>query len=98
MAPHTRFLTVPYQRTQRMIISRSKWRPLKSSSMLSTRQLFRSNNQRASYAALTQFAPEPLVKRFDREKTGKGYTKSRMISGLTLLHADEAVGARDRWS
>ena len=39
-----------------------------------------------------------LVKRFDREKTGKGYAKSRMISGLTLLHADEAVGARDRWS
>jgi hemolysin D len=27
--------------------------------MLSTRQLFRSNNQPASYAALTQFAPEP---------------------------------------
>jgi serine/threonine-protein kinase HipA len=39
-----------------------------------------------------------LVKRFDRHKTGKGYTKSRMISGLTLLRADEAVGARDRWS
>jgi serine/threonine-protein kinase HipA len=39
-----------------------------------------------------------LVKRFDREKTGNGYTKSRMISGLTLLRADEAVGARDRWS
>src|ERR1700722_20662657 len=50
-----------YQRTQRTIISRSKWRPLKSSSMLSTRQLYRSNNQPASYAALTQFAPEPLV-------------------------------------
>src|SRR3984957_9864863 len=49
-----------YQRTQRTIISRSKWRPLKSSSMLSTRQLCRSNNQPASYAALTQFAPEPL--------------------------------------
>src|ERR1700722_18653870 len=48
-----------YQRTQRTIISRSKWRPLKSSSMLSTRQLYRSNNQPASYAALTQFAPEP---------------------------------------
>jgi hypothetical protein len=32
---------------------------LKSSSMLSTRQLYRSNNQPASYAALTQFAPEP---------------------------------------
>jgi serine/threonine-protein kinase HipA len=39
-----------------------------------------------------------LVKRFDREKTGKGYTKSRMISGLTVLQAEEAVGARDRWS
>jgi serine/threonine-protein kinase HipA len=39
-----------------------------------------------------------LVKRFDREKTGKGYTKSRMISGLTLLRADEAAEARDRWS
>src|ERR1700677_2607610 len=38
---------------------RSKWRPLKRSSMLSTRQLYRSNNQPASYAALTQFAPEP---------------------------------------
>jgi serine/threonine-protein kinase HipA len=39
-----------------------------------------------------------LVKRFDREKTDKGYTRSRMISGLTLLGADEAVGARHRWS
>jgi hypothetical protein len=27
--------------------------------MLSTRQLYRSNNQPANYAALTQFAPEP---------------------------------------
>jgi serine/threonine-protein kinase HipA len=39
-----------------------------------------------------------LVKRFDRQKTRKGYTKSRMISGLTLLRADEAAEARDRWS
>jgi serine/threonine-protein kinase HipA len=39
-----------------------------------------------------------LVKRFDRDKTGNGYAKSRMISGLTVLRADEAVGARDRWS
>ena len=37
-----------------------------------------------------------LVKRFDREKTGEGYTKARMISGLTLLRADEAP--RERWS
>jgi serine/threonine-protein kinase HipA len=39
-----------------------------------------------------------LVKRFDREKTGKGYTKARMISGLTLLRAEEVPEARDRWS
>jgi serine/threonine-protein kinase HipA len=39
-----------------------------------------------------------LVKRFDREKTGKGYTKALMISGLTLLRAEEAPHARDRWS
>jgi len=36
--------------------------------------------------------------RFDRTKTARGYTKSRMISGLTLLRADEATDARDRWS
>jgi serine/threonine-protein kinase HipA len=39
-----------------------------------------------------------LVKRFDREKTDNGYRKARMISGLTLLRAEEAPGARDRWS
>lgn len=39
-----------------------------------------------------------LIKRFDREKTDKGYTKSSMISGLTLLRADEAAEARERWS
>lgn len=39
-----------------------------------------------------------LVKRFDREKTPKGYTRARMISGLTLLHADEAPEMRTRWS
>jgi hypothetical protein len=37
--------------------------------MLSTRQLDRSNNQPASYAALTQFAPEPL-KAHPGEKKG----------------------------
>jgi serine/threonine-protein kinase HipA len=37
-----------------------------------------------------------LVKRFDREKTEKGYARARMISGLTLLRADEARD--DRWS
>jgi serine/threonine-protein kinase HipA len=37
-----------------------------------------------------------LVRRFDREKIAKGYTRARMISGLTLLRAEETV--RDRWS
>jgi serine/threonine-protein kinase HipA len=39
-----------------------------------------------------------LIKRFDREKTPKGYTRARMISGLTLLRADEAPAMRERWS
>lgn len=37
-----------------------------------------------------------LVKRFDREKIADGYARARMISGLTVLRAEEAV--RDRWS
>lgn len=37
-----------------------------------------------------------LVKRFDRFKTEKGYARARMMSGLTLLQADE--DERDRWS
>jgi serine/threonine-protein kinase HipA len=39
-----------------------------------------------------------LVRRFDREKTATGYTRARMISGLTLLRADEMPERRDRWS
>jgi serine/threonine-protein kinase HipA len=39
-----------------------------------------------------------LVRRFDREKTDKGYQRARMISGLTLLRAEEAAEMRDRWS
>jgi serine/threonine-protein kinase HipA len=40
-----------------------------------------------------------LVKRFDRDRAqGGGYTRARMISGLTLLRADEAASARERWS
>lgn len=37
-----------------------------------------------------------LVQRFDRFKTDKGYARARMISGLTVLQADE--NERDRWS
>ncbi|MBX3072868.1 type II toxin-antitoxin system HipA family toxin [Candidatus Obscuribacterales bacterium] len=39
-----------------------------------------------------------LVQRFDREKTSKGYIRARMISGLTLLRAEESALQRDRWS
>ena len=39
-----------------------------------------------------------LTKRFDREKVAKGYTRSRMVSGLTILRTDEAVTVRTRWS
>lgn len=39
-----------------------------------------------------------LVRRFDRDKAAKAYTRARMISGLTLLRAEETPGAGDRWS
>jgi serine/threonine-protein kinase HipA len=39
-----------------------------------------------------------LVKRFDRARAADGYTRSRMISSLTVLRADDAASARDRWS
>ena len=39
-----------------------------------------------------------LVKRFDRERMTKGYARARMVSGLTLLRADEAPDARQNWS
>jgi serine/threonine-protein kinase HipA len=39
-----------------------------------------------------------LVKRFDREKAAEGYTRARMMSGLTVLRSDETNDARERWS
>lgn len=39
-----------------------------------------------------------LVKRFDREKKPEGYLRARMISALTLLHAEDTYQSRDRWS
>jgi serine/threonine-protein kinase HipA len=39
-----------------------------------------------------------LVQRFDREKTSRGYIRARMISGLTLLRAEDTIHQRDRWS
>jgi len=39
-----------------------------------------------------------LVKRFDREKVQGGYHRARMVSGLTLLRADDSHRSRDLWS
>lgn len=39
-----------------------------------------------------------LVKRFDREKTKGGYLRARMVSGLTLLRAEDTHHAREKWS
>lgn len=39
-----------------------------------------------------------LVKRFDREKTEDGYLRTRMVSGLTLLRAEDTYRSRDKWS
>ncbi len=39
-----------------------------------------------------------LVQRFDRERTSRGYIRARMISGLTLLRAEDSAQQRDRWS
>ena len=39
-----------------------------------------------------------LVRRFDRERRGTGYARSRMVSALTLLQADDQVTTRWRWS
>ena len=39
-----------------------------------------------------------LVRRFDRQWNGGGYRRSRMISGLTLVRADDTPLDRWRWS
>lgn len=39
-----------------------------------------------------------LVKRFDREKSEGGYRRARMLSGLTVLRAEDTPERRDRWS
>jgi len=48
-----------YQRTQRMMISRSKWRPLKRSSMLNMLGQLHRRLICREYAPLPLFAPEP---------------------------------------
>jgi len=39
-----------------------------------------------------------VVKRFDREKKEDGYLRARMVSGLTLLRAEDTYRSRDKWS
>ena len=39
-----------------------------------------------------------LIKRFDREKPLKGYTRARMLSALTLLRAEDTHTSREKWS
>jgi len=39
-----------------------------------------------------------LVRRFDREKTQKGYRRARMLSALTLLRAENTHQSRESWS
>jgi len=39
-----------------------------------------------------------MVKRFDREKTKRGYRRARMLSSLTLLRAEDTHQDRSRWS
>src|ERR1700677_2835181 len=51
-----------YQRTQRTMISRSKWRPLKSSSTLNMQVSFTKSYAAAKYARLLIFAPQPSAK------------------------------------
>lgn len=39
-----------------------------------------------------------LVKRFDRDRVDGGYTRARMVSGLTLLQTEDTFQSRDKWS
>ncbi|WP_094555242.1 type II toxin-antitoxin system HipA family toxin [Synechococcus sp. 1G10] len=39
-----------------------------------------------------------LVKRFDREWSGDGYRRHRMVSALTLLQAEDSATDREKWS
>ena len=39
-----------------------------------------------------------LVKRFDRTRTDSGYLRHRMVSGLTMLGAEDTHGDRGKWS
>jgi hypothetical protein len=57
--------------------------------MLSTRQLYRSNNQPAGYAALTQFAPEP----FSQRLAHRGRNSERVMIDATHLKAHRTAAS-----
>jgi len=39
-----------------------------------------------------------MVKRFDRQKLGRGYRRARMLSSLTLLRSEDTHQDRSKWS
>jgi serine/threonine-protein kinase HipA len=47
---------------------------------------------------LVGYAHVLLVKRFDRDRTSEGYRRSRFVSALTVLDAEDTVTNRVNWS
>src|ERR1019366_9443082 len=80
-------LVPEYQRTQRMMISRSKWRPLKRLSMHGISVRFFQSRVHAKYASHPQFAPEPLQPMFL-----PGTADADLIE-MTFVHRAEAPTA-----
>jgi serine/threonine-protein kinase HipA len=39
-----------------------------------------------------------MVRRFDRQKSGRGYRRARMLSSLTLLRSEDSHQDRSKWS
>lgn len=62
--------------------------------------LARACGLRVSQSKLTTVGDRDvlLIKRFDREKTGAGYRRARLLSALTLLHAEDTAQNREKWS
>jgi hypothetical protein len=64
--------------------------------MLSTRQLCRSNNQPASYAALTQFAPEPFDSRVSVWPSSGDAKLTDLLATLADCPKARSVSVHDR--
>ena len=63
-------------------------------------QLARLCGLQVAVSQLTQVgkADVLLVKRFDRDWSGDGYQRHRMVSALTLLQAEDSATDRQKWS